>query len=84
MELLIGLGFIVFALVYKFLTNKKENSNEFLSNQAERYFNGNNEMNKEWHPNGRAFTRGISLVKTSGNKLKFIKQSKICDTAILH
>lgn len=84
MELGMGIFFIVLALVYKLFIQKKHKSSEYLSEQADRYFNKRNEMTPDWHSNGMSYTKGISLVKTGENEYTFIKQSKICDTAILH
>lgn len=84
MELGIGIFFIVLALVYKLFIEKKHKKSEYLSEQADRYFNKRNEMTQDWNSNGMSYTKGISLIKTDENEYKFIKQSKICDTAILH
>lgn len=76
MELIIGIIFIALALVYK-LFEEKHVESEYLSEQAERYFNKRNEMTPDWHSNGMNYTRGVSLIKTGENEYAFLKQSKI-------
>lgn len=77
MELYIGIFFIVLALVYKLFIEENHIDSEYLSEQAERYFNKRNEMTPDWHSNGKNYSRGISLVKPGENEYTFIKQSKI-------
>lgn len=77
MELIIGIFFIVLALVYKLFIQEKHIESEYLSEQADRYFNKRNEMTSDWHSNGKNYTKGLSLVKTRENEYTFIKQSKI-------
>lgn len=77
MELIIGIFFIGLALVYKLFIQEKYIESEYLSEQADRYFNKRNEMTPDWHSNGKNYTKGLSLVKTSENEYTFIKQSKI-------
>lgn len=77
MELYIGIFFIVLALVYKLFIEENHVDSEYLSEQADRYFNKRNEMTPDWHSNGKNYSRGISLVKTGENEYAFIKQSKI-------
>lgn len=76
MELIIGIIFIALALVYK-LFEEKHVESEYLSEQAERYFNKRNEVDENWHSNGKNYTRGVSLIKTGKNEYAFLKQSKI-------
>lgn len=44
MELIIWIIFIALALVYKLFMEEKHIESEYLSEQAERYFNKRNEM----------------------------------------
>lgn len=84
MELIIGICFILMAFIYKLFIQKKEKSSEYLSEQADRYFNKRNEVTSDWQSNGMPCTKGFSLIKTGENEYEFIKQSKLCDSALLH
>lgn len=84
MELIIGICFLSMALIYKLFIEEKEKSSEYLSEQAERYFNRRNEVTPDWQSNGMPYTKGIALIKTGENEYTFIKQSKLCDSALLH
>lgn len=82
MELGIGMSFICFAIAYKLFIQKKHKSSEYLSEQADRYFNKMCEDNGSTE--GRVKTKGLALIKTSENEYTFVKQSKLCDTSILY
>jgi len=60
------------------------NVDPFLRKKADRVLNHNAECTKNWNSEGRVYCTGLALITLKNGKKKFIKQSKLCDTGILH
>jgi|GEM_PF-4076633 len=81
---IIAITFILFGIVLFFKMNKiniikfKIEKNDFFSQEANRYFNKNCEIDKEHDFQGKIVTKGLEI-----RDGKLVKQAKLCDISIL-
>ena len=60
------------------------NVDSFLREEAKRGINNNFKVNNLWNSQGKVYTEGLTLVEKKDGTAKFIKQSKLADTALLY
>ena len=56
----------------------------FLQNEAKRGISNNFAKSSSWNSEGRVYTEGLTLIKYKDGKKKFIQQTKLADTGLLH
>ncbi|MBD3822615.1 MAG: hypothetical protein IE914_10215 [Thiotrichales bacterium] len=72
--------FVVGLLLANFLWTLKENKH--MESEAKRCLQNNCEADGAWHSDGRVYTKGLALIEQN-NKLRFVKQAKLCDIGLL-
>jgi len=75
-----SLSFGIF-LLYKLNPIKVDS---FLRNEAKRGFFNNFSKDESWNSEGRVYTEGLTLIKQKDGKKRFIQQTKLADTGLLH
>ncbi len=81
--LLISSLLISLVLVYKVFFFKIDKSNDRMNEEARRILLKYSEAESDYTSEGRVYTRGLSLVKKSGDdKYTLIAQAKVCDVGL--
>lgn len=71
---------VVGLLLANFLWTLK--ANKHMESEAKRCLQNNCEVDEAWHSDGRVYTKGLALIEQN-NKLRFVKQAKLCDIGLL-